>query len=281
MHESRVRIWMLLGVLGLLFTAAEAGALNLSTVASVLTAPFPTGSNEAPNCQQAGAGGPTSCATTAGAASFVADLWSLGGLVDTRGIRSPGSPVHTASGLAHFIEDLSVPGAPAGAQLIVTFQLTGTITLAPGATTGALPSAGFAKVSFLGGGMLVSATNASMGTPGDNNALWSFGDTSGGAFSETVVARWALSGAVVPGFGMELAMNSSVTGFAFDFLNTLELDKLEAIDEGGNPLVLDVLDPTGQVIGTTVPEPGTALLLTLGVLAACRRPAQRREGHTA
>jgi len=259
MRRAGVRIVLLLGVLGVVLSGAPAGALTLTTTANVLTSP-PTGDLTL-NCSQGGAAGPTSCTTAAGTATAVAALWSLGGLASTQG--TPGSALHQAAAVARFIEDVSAPGAPAGATLVATFALTGAITTAAGAT-------GFVQLSFDAGATLLSASNGTLLS--SRQAQWDFDQNSAAAFSETAVVQWALTGGSVAGLLADMSVSVNNTGFVLDFLNTLELDKLEAFDAGENPIVLDLFDPAGGLIGTTVPEPSTALLLLLpALLVAARR----------
>ena len=265
MCNTGVRMVLLLGVLGALLTGAEARALALRTVANLLTAPFPVGPNEPPNCNLLiNTGGPATCATTAGTATAVADLWSLGGLVSTQGTRWPGSPVHSAAVQASFREDLTAPGAPPSATLVATFDLSGTFTAAPGVVA----PPGFIQLSFSGATVL-SATNTS--SLSLNQATWLLDETDLGLFSETAVVSWIITGGAVPGLDVLLEMRVANTGLELDFLNTFELVELEAFNDSGDPIALDLFDPAGNPVGSTVPEPSAAFLLLPALLIAARR----------
>ena len=264
MRKAGLRMALLLGVLGALLTGAEARALALRTTANLLTAPPPNGPNDPPNCNLLiNTGGPTTCVTTAGTATAVADLWSLGGLVSTQGTRWPGSPVHHAAASASFVEDLTAPGAPPTATLVATFDLSGTFT----AAAGVVAPAGFIQLTF--SGTVLSATNASSFAGG--GATWLLDETDLGLFSETAVVSWIMTGGAVPGLDVLLEMRVANTGLELDFLNTFELVELEAFNSSGDPIALDLFDPAGNPVGSTVPEPGTAILLLPALLVAARR----------
>lgn len=239
MRNTGVRMALLLGVLGALLTGAEARALALRATANLLTAPPPNGPNDPPNCNLLiNTGGPTTCVTTAGTATAVADLWSLGGLASTEGTRWPGSPVHHAAVSASFVEDLTAPGAPPHRNARGDLRPERDLRASSLTTSG---------------------------------ATWLLDETDLGLFSETAVVSWIITGGAVPGLFGRLAMSVSKTGLELDFLNTFELVELEAFNGSGDPIALDLFDPAGNLVGSTVPEPSAAFLLLPALLVAARR----------
>ena len=134
------------------------------------------------------------------------------------------------------------------------------------------------QLSFGGSGTTVlSATNTS--SLSLNQATWLLDETDLGLFSETAVVSWIMTGGAVPGLDVLLEMRVANTGLELDFLNTFELVKLEAFNDSGDPIALDLFDPAGNPVGSTVPEPGTAILLALGLASVSAGAKRRRRGQ--